>query len=237
MWVVRDGDDIYVRSVNGRGSSWFRGAQDRHEARIRAGGVEKDVEPDRDRRRATTLSMPPTEAKYGRRYPTIVPSIVAPEARAATLKLVPAQEEEHDEKRTLGNEPGGLGDRARLHGHEPELPADPRPERHDRADPRRRRARRHLLRHRAGLRAVRQRGARRRGARAGPRPGRDRDQVRLRALDRRSRRGPDSRPETIKTHRRGLAASGCAPTTSTCSTSTASTRTSRSRTSPAPSRS
>jgi hypothetical protein len=27
--------------------------------------------------------------KYGRRYPTIVPSIVAPEARAATLKLVP----------------------------------------------------------------------------------------------------------------------------------------------------
>jgi hypothetical protein len=29
------------------------------------------------------------EAKYGRRYPTIVPSIVAPQARAATLKLVP----------------------------------------------------------------------------------------------------------------------------------------------------
>jgi len=24
MWVVRDGDDVYVRSVNGRGSSWFR---------------------------------------------------------------------------------------------------------------------------------------------------------------------------------------------------------------------
>ncbi len=43
MWVVRDGDDVYVRSVNGRGSSWFRGAQHRHEARIRAGGVEKNV--------------------------------------------------------------------------------------------------------------------------------------------------------------------------------------------------
>ena len=24
MWVVREGDDVYVRSVNGRGSSWFR---------------------------------------------------------------------------------------------------------------------------------------------------------------------------------------------------------------------
>jgi hypothetical protein len=44
MWVVRDGDDVYVRSVNGRGSSWFRGAQTRHEAHIRAGGVDKDVE-------------------------------------------------------------------------------------------------------------------------------------------------------------------------------------------------
>ena len=66
------------------------------------------------------------------------------------------------------------------------------------ADPRRRRARRHLLRYRAGLRPVRQRGARRRGARAGPRPGRDRDQVRLRALDRRVDAGTDSRPETIR---------------------------------------
>ncbi len=44
MWVVREGDDVYVRSVNGPGSSWFRGAQSRHEAQIRAGGVEKDVE-------------------------------------------------------------------------------------------------------------------------------------------------------------------------------------------------
>ena len=30
MWVVRDGDDLYVRSVNGRGSFWFRGAHERH---------------------------------------------------------------------------------------------------------------------------------------------------------------------------------------------------------------
>jgi hypothetical protein len=88
MWVVRDGDDLYVRSVNGRGSSWFRGAQTRHEARIRAGGVEKDVslvetgEVDDEVDAAY-------HAKYGRRYPSIVPSIVTPDARAATLKLVP----------------------------------------------------------------------------------------------------------------------------------------------------
>jgi hypothetical protein len=88
MWVVRDGDDPYVRSVNGRGSSWFHGAQTRHEARIRAGGVEKAVslvETD-DVNDAVDAAY---HAKYGRGYRTIVPSIVAPEARAATLKLVP----------------------------------------------------------------------------------------------------------------------------------------------------
>ncbi len=27
IWVVRQGDDLYVRSVNGRTGSWFRGTQ------------------------------------------------------------------------------------------------------------------------------------------------------------------------------------------------------------------
>jgi hypothetical protein len=92
MWVVREGDDIYVRSVNGRGSSWFRSAQTRHQAHISAGDVEKDVglvETD-DANEAVDAAY---DAKYGRRYPTIVPSIVAPDARAATLQLVPRQEE------------------------------------------------------------------------------------------------------------------------------------------------
>jgi hypothetical protein len=88
MWVVRDGDDLYVRSVNGRGSSWFRGAQTRHEAHIRAGGVEKDVdlvETDDVNAELDTAYR----AKYGRRYPSIVPSIMTPGARAATLELAP----------------------------------------------------------------------------------------------------------------------------------------------------
>jgi putative transposase len=36
IWVVRHGDDLYVRSVNGRTSAWFRGAQVRHEGHIQA---------------------------------------------------------------------------------------------------------------------------------------------------------------------------------------------------------
>ncbi|HUH96870.1 MAG TPA: DUF2255 family protein [Anaerolineales bacterium] len=43
IWVVRLGDDLYVRSVKGRSSAWFRGVQKRHEGHIRAGGVDKDV--------------------------------------------------------------------------------------------------------------------------------------------------------------------------------------------------
>jgi hypothetical protein len=43
IWVVRAGDDLYVRSVYGRRSAWFRGVQECHEGRIHAGGVDKDV--------------------------------------------------------------------------------------------------------------------------------------------------------------------------------------------------
>src|SRR5882672_9863435 len=43
VWVVPYGDNLYVRSVNGPSAAWFRGTQERHEGRIRAGGVEKDV--------------------------------------------------------------------------------------------------------------------------------------------------------------------------------------------------
>src|SRR5512143_1494627 len=43
IWVVRHGNQIYVRSVNGRTSAWFLGTQGRYQGRIWAGGVEKDV--------------------------------------------------------------------------------------------------------------------------------------------------------------------------------------------------
>src|SRR5512145_1178020 len=43
IWMVRVGDELYVRAVKGRGSAWFRGALTRHAGRIRAGGVEKHV--------------------------------------------------------------------------------------------------------------------------------------------------------------------------------------------------
>jgi hypothetical protein len=88
IWVVRHGDDLYVRSVNGRTSSWFRGAQARHEAHIEAGGVGKDVqlvETDDLSDEVDTAYR----AKYLRYAANIVGSVATPSARAAMLKLVP----------------------------------------------------------------------------------------------------------------------------------------------------
>ncbi len=89
IWVVRLGDDLYVRSVNGRTGAWFRGAQVRHEGHIRAGGVEKDVtfveEADPEINHQIDAAYRTKYRRYGER---IVGSIVSPGARAATIKLV-----------------------------------------------------------------------------------------------------------------------------------------------------
>jgi len=88
VWVVRLGDDLYVRSVNGRTAGWFRGPQDRHEGRIRAGGVEKDVTfVDADRGIDDAIDAA-YRTKYRRYAPSIVDHVVTPEARSATIKLV-----------------------------------------------------------------------------------------------------------------------------------------------------
>ncbi len=90
IWVVRLGDDLYVRSVNGRNGTWFRGTQVRHEGRIQAGGLEKDVtfveEPDPDINEQIDAAY---RSKYRRYAASIVNSILTPQARSATIKLVP----------------------------------------------------------------------------------------------------------------------------------------------------
>ena len=43
MWVVRAGDDLYVRSAHGPENPWFRRAKASGVGRIRAGGQERDV--------------------------------------------------------------------------------------------------------------------------------------------------------------------------------------------------
>jgi hypothetical protein len=89
IWVVRHGDDLFVRSVNGRNGAWFKGTQDRHEGHISAGGVERDVsfvEADHDLDDEIDAAY---RAKYRRYSAGIVGSVLTPAARASTLKLLP----------------------------------------------------------------------------------------------------------------------------------------------------
>jgi hypothetical protein len=90
IWMVRVGDDLYVRPVNGRTGAWYRGTQIRHEGRIQAGGIDKDVtfvdvdinDP------VNTLIDAVYHTKYSH-YAQYVPPVLTPKARAATLKIVP----------------------------------------------------------------------------------------------------------------------------------------------------
>jgi hypothetical protein len=87
IWVVHLDDDVYVRCVNGRDGAWFCGALGRHEGRIWAGGVEKDVTFVEENDPSTNDKID-TEylRKYGR-YPQYVAPMVTPKVRAATIKM------------------------------------------------------------------------------------------------------------------------------------------------------
>ncbi len=90
IWVVRVDDDLYVRSVRGRGSDWFRATQVRREGRIEAGGVERDVTFVEGDEALVERIDDAYRTKY-RRYPArILDSTLTPQARSAALKLVPS---------------------------------------------------------------------------------------------------------------------------------------------------
>ncbi len=77
-WVARSGDDLYVRSVRGRDAHWFRGTQERHEGRIRAGGVHQDVtfvDADHDIDDEVDAAY---RAKYSRYAGSILNSVLTP---------------------------------------------------------------------------------------------------------------------------------------------------------------
>ncbi|HTI81198.1 MAG TPA: DUF2255 family protein [Acetobacteraceae bacterium] len=89
IWIARAGDDIYVRSAYGRTAAWYRGTQLRHEGRIKAGGIEKDI---------TFAAVDPAlhdaidaafRTKYSRQPAQYVNMVLTDEARFTTLRLTP----------------------------------------------------------------------------------------------------------------------------------------------------
>ena len=89
IWVVRSGDDLYVRSAYGPANGWLRRALASGEGRIRAGGVERDVTFEEPGPAVDAAVDRAYHAKYDRYGPRMVGTVLTPEAARTTLRLVP----------------------------------------------------------------------------------------------------------------------------------------------------
>src|SRR5271168_1369829 len=72
MWVVRAGDDVYVRSAGGPDRPWYRRAIASGAGRIRADGIERDV----TFAEAAVNAHPAIDAAYHAKYDRYGPGIV-----------------------------------------------------------------------------------------------------------------------------------------------------------------
>jgi hypothetical protein len=90
IWVVRDEDDLYIRSYKGETGAWYQAATASHAGRVRAGGVEADVE---FAIQTDTALNDRIDAAYHTKYHSYgaayVGPMTAPAARATTLKVTP----------------------------------------------------------------------------------------------------------------------------------------------------
>jgi hypothetical protein len=90
IWVVRVGDDVYVRSWRGPDGAWFRAARARGHGHISAGGVKRSVAFVDAEDEVNDAVDAAYRDKY-QQYPSYVPPMLAPQARETTLKLVPEE--------------------------------------------------------------------------------------------------------------------------------------------------
>jgi hypothetical protein len=92
VWIVRVGDQLYLRSVNGPDAAWYRFTRMFHQGRIVARGVARDVtwidvngteQPD---------VGPAVDAEYARKYQgstAAIAHINSPLARTTTMRAEP----------------------------------------------------------------------------------------------------------------------------------------------------
>ncbi|MGO8886356.1 MAG: DUF2255 family protein [Streptosporangiaceae bacterium] len=89
MWVVRVGEEIYLRSAGGPERPWYRRATASGVGRIRAGGFERAVTFGEAADEVHAAIDAAYHAKYDRYGATTVGSVVGPHARAVTVRLAP----------------------------------------------------------------------------------------------------------------------------------------------------
>lgn len=90
IWVVRDGDQLYVRSYRGESGAWYRAARGSRAGHIQAEGVEKDVTfvsaTDAVTNDRIDEAYRTKYRSYGAAY---IGPMTTPTARATTLELTP----------------------------------------------------------------------------------------------------------------------------------------------------
>lgn len=88
IWIVSDGDRVFVRSTNGRTAPWFRGATASVTGQIVSGGRPTEV----TFAEAIDADLPTVDNAYRRKYghyAGIVDHLVTPGPRGATLQVRP----------------------------------------------------------------------------------------------------------------------------------------------------
>jgi hypothetical protein len=94
IWLVRVGDELFIRSYRGPDGGWYRDAIRTGRGRVSVGAVGHDVvfEPAPDVDQAAVDDA--YRAKYGRS--SYVDAMVTNDAAATTLRLAPALETQED---------------------------------------------------------------------------------------------------------------------------------------------
>jgi hypothetical protein len=88
IWIVVDGDDVYVRSVRGHAGRWYRELTANPHGAVHAGGqrVAVDAQPAADDATNARVSER-LRQKYGQRWPGPTASMVRDEILPTTLRL------------------------------------------------------------------------------------------------------------------------------------------------------
>ena len=89
IWIVAEGDRVFIRSTNGRGAGWFRAAIATGRGRIHARGTAYDVLFTEVQDEPTSAPRTPATAPSTGHYASIV-DLEEEGPRAATLQVHPA---------------------------------------------------------------------------------------------------------------------------------------------------
>ena len=89
IWVVRVGEDLYVRSYRGAQGAWYRRVLEQRAGHIRVAGLERDVILEPEAGEEVNAAVDDAyRAKYGRYGSSYVRQMTAPDVRRTTLRLV-----------------------------------------------------------------------------------------------------------------------------------------------------